>query len=163
MRLRVNTIFLIAAGILCVTPEVGWACACVATSLPLDAAVSREIDFASRVFIGRVIRSDDFRIVFEVEAVWKGDAEREITLDSGATALAGGGIQISSCDYSFHHGRRYLVFAQTSARGTIGYSCGFNGEVNGSSAAITVLDRVAERRSPPRDRNVAHVGYDRAP
>ncbi|MGI0090021.1 MAG: hypothetical protein ACREAF_06730, partial [Nitrosopumilaceae archaeon] len=108
-----KTIFLAIVGItlLSITGlnQSAHACSCVAPAPPKES-----LEKSDAVFLGRVveIKKDLSNIVssaqlipvkFEVQRVWKGPAEKTITV---STALSS-----ASCGYEFQEGETYLVYA----------------------------------------------------
>jgi hypothetical protein len=73
--------------------------------------VRTELRRAVAVFVGEVIARDTLTVTFDLERVWKGELEKKLTMSTGAVANADGTVSISSCDYSFTLGEKYLVFA----------------------------------------------------
>lgn len=48
---------------------------------------------------------------FQVENWWKGKSTKEVVLFTGQIKLAHGEVGVSSCDFPFELGKRYLVYA----------------------------------------------------
>jgi hypothetical protein len=125
-------------------PPAAWACGCADTSL--SERVTSGLANAERIFVGRVIVRNDLIATFVVEAVWKGDDAREVTLQQGQ-ALPNGTFTISTCDYLFHLGVRYVVFAYRKDAALKASNCGPTEEWMDASQIAALLDSRTLRRS----------------
>lgn len=96
-------------------PVDAFSCVCVGTTEIKTAAqrteeVRVELHKAVAVFSGEVVGLNALSVRFKVDAVWKGDIAPEFAMSNGAV-IEGKGLRISSCDFSFSMGGRYIVFA----------------------------------------------------
>jgi hypothetical protein len=75
------------------------------------AALVKDFNDALAVFSGEVIARDTFKVKFKLDKVWKGDFGDELVMSTGTKDEGNGMISVSSCDYTFQVGEKYLVFA----------------------------------------------------
>jgi hypothetical protein len=71
----------------------------------------RAYDEAAAVFAGKVIALDAYAVRFRVEKRWKGEAQDEIRLSTGAVPGIDGTPLPQECSYQFRLGEKYLVYA----------------------------------------------------
>jgi hypothetical protein len=113
MKILLATILLI--GLLFVIEGIASACVCIELSNPtpkeLRKKLTKEADWASVIFSGEVLFVDMLEVKFRVDRVWKGEDKMEITMSTGARRSYGG-ISITSCDYGFELGKKYIVYAK---------------------------------------------------
>ena len=93
-----------------------YGCVCVVspetpTPEQVRAALVEDFNEAFAVFTGEVVERDNFKVKFKVDKIWKGKFGDEIVMRTGAVDNGDGTITSSSCDYGFHRGEKYLVFA----------------------------------------------------
>lgn len=70
----------------------------------------KAFDGATKVFSGKVLELSQNRVKFKVEKIWKGDSVDEIAMVIHEKD-GNGAYVMTSCDYSFKSGERYLVYA----------------------------------------------------
>lgn len=92
------------------------ACACSVPFVPptpeqARAALVKDFNEAFAIFTGEVVESDHLTVKFKVDKLWKGNLGDEVIMPTGAVKLDNGMYSVSSCDYTFTRGERYLVFA----------------------------------------------------
>src|SRR5262245_41250401 len=119
MRCACVTIFLLL--LLSMRMHTTYACWCsdgANWEKPDDAKLSlrKEFNTAKMVFSGEAVFIDRYKVKIKADKFWKGDFQKEVTLSTGAKKiidpLSGESmISVSSCDYRFKPGERYLVFA----------------------------------------------------
>ena len=119
--------------IFCFTFGAGSAFGCVC--VPNKGDIKKELREAGAVFSGKFVgteyrKSGDSQVVtssvetageesqaeilvlkFQVENWWKGKGTKEVVLVTDRTKSADGSETISSCDFQFEIGKRYLVYA----------------------------------------------------
>ena len=91
-------------------------CACSVPFVPptpeqARAALVKDFTEALAVFTGEVVEIDPLTVKFKVDQLWKGNLGDEVVMPTGAMKLDNGMYSISSCDYTFTRGEKYLVFA----------------------------------------------------
>jgi hypothetical protein len=154
----VNRTIVIAVTALLLLPAAADACMCAAspeakTTAQITAEVKAAVEKAAAVFSGRAIGADPMSVTFLVDNVWKGRATRVFMMSTGAVDNGDGTLTVSSCDFSFHEGRSYVVFAHPGRDGGAlqAYSCEFTADLKDAPDTPGYLDRVAERKvlSPP--------------
>lgn len=80
--------------------------------------LDKEFSDAVMVFSGEVITLNRLKIRIKAEKFWKGDVKEEVTLATGTRIIPRKNrndenlISISTCDYRFEVGKKYLVFAK---------------------------------------------------
>jgi hypothetical protein len=83
------------------------------TAEEIRVARLKAFDSAVAVFSGKVIELDENKVKFKVEKIWKGASADEITMviqegeDNGEYVM-------TSCDYSYKLGEKYLVYADST-------------------------------------------------
>src|SRR6266446_6108304 len=73
------------------------------------AMLIKDYDKAFAVFSGEVVALDTFKVKLKVDKLWKGDLEVEVIMPTGAKENGDGTYTISSCDFNFKLGEKYLV------------------------------------------------------
>lgn len=132
------------------------------TDTQLVEVVRTDRDKALAVFAGTVIDQNTFSVTLEVERAWKGPAVKVLTLSTSAKVYEDGNIGISSCDYPFKTGGKYLVFANPTEQSSSemrATSCTLTTMWKDANDTVRRLDGLAERekrlREPsPRRRSV---------
>lgn len=85
-----------------VSPPAVFACSCVPPGTPQE-----HFEKSGAVFSGIAIRVDPrvygYEVRFDVERIWKGAAERTVTLSTGFGS--------GDCGYPFREGEKYFVYA----------------------------------------------------
>jgi hypothetical protein len=71
--------------------------------------VKTEFDRAVAVFSGEVVKENIVTATFKIAHVWKGKLGPEVTLSTGAQ-VTNGIATVSTCDWTYEKGRRYLIF-----------------------------------------------------
>ena len=130
------TSFVFAFVALLVLPDAVFACRCPPRKPSADTSHS------AAVFTGKVIKvrskrapyeTGRYRVTFEVEQVWKGEAKKRITLITRA----------SSCDVFFREGESYLVFASAfndgNESGLTTHKCSGTGLVSDREGDLKLL------------------------
>ena len=138
--------FIVAAFVL-LSAEQASACVCVLlenpTSEEVKARFTHELKEASVVFSGEVTHLDKFKVKFKVEKVWKGDTAEEITMLTGTKDNDDGTITISSCDYRFELGEKYVVYARGSGEKLRTYQCTGTGRMKDSEQRIKFIEETS--------------------
>lgn len=107
-----SVVFLLAFGLLMLTPTSVCACSCAPSGSPEE-----ELRQATAVFTGQVVQIDQrnrlvtssfdpIQVTFQVTEVWKGPEQAVLNV---STPRGG-----ASCGYPFESGKEYLVYAQGS-------------------------------------------------
>jgi hypothetical protein len=96
-----------------------FACSCVGepgkrSQKQVKVAIAREFNEAASVFSGEVIALDTLTVRFKLITMWKGNAFDEFTISTGTKKISEDRYLISSCDYNFKVGEKYLVYARTT-------------------------------------------------
>ena len=115
--------------------------------MSFEKQIADELNQAVHVFTGRVVQRDDLTATLAVDTFWKGDGALQVSLGQ-ARSLENGIISISSCDFLFTVGARYLVFAYQSGRELRASQCGGTSRWESATRVVAVLDSVAPRRKP---------------
>lgn len=116
----------------------------------------KEFEDAITVFSGEVITADTSRVRIKVEKIWKGDFKEEITLSTGARKIAasrGSGedlISVSTCDYRFEIGKKYLVFAKINEGKMLARRCGGTDLLEDSGRTIAYIGEIQTPRNSDR-------------
>jgi hypothetical protein len=97
--------------------QTAFACSCLhqpgkRSDAEIKAAVVKEFNESASVFSGEVVSRDMLTVKFRVITMWKGDALEEFTMSTGTVKLGEDLYRSSSCDYYFHVGEKYLVYAR---------------------------------------------------
>lgn len=116
---RVQCTMLFIAIALFVCSGSAFACVCGGESSRLSkdevkAAIVKEFNDAAMVFSGEVISRDTFQVKFRTISIWKGDAFQELIMSTGAKKIGEDFVRVSSCDYKFEMGEKYLVYARSA-------------------------------------------------
>jgi hypothetical protein len=149
----VNKVIIAAVTAVLFRPVAAAACVCAAspeakTTAQITAEVKEAVQGAAAVFSGKVIGADPMSVTFLVDNVWKGPVTRVFMMSTGAIDNGDGTLTVSSCDFSFHEGRSYVVFAHPGRdSGALrAYSCEFTADLKDASDTPGYLDRVGERK-----------------
>ena len=91
-------------------------CVCIRDPHPSAEKIKAErrqaFDKATAVFVGKVVALDAYKVTFQLERRWKGDAAlSEVVLSTGAKPGYDGTPLPKECSYQFHLGEEYLVYA----------------------------------------------------
>lgn len=125
-----------------VNPPAALACSCVPPGAPQE-----HLEKSAAVFSGKAIRVDSrvygYEVRFDVERIWKGAAERTVTLSTGFGS--------GDCGYPFREGERYFVYANYG----YGYAYG------DTSLATNICQRT--RLLYDADSDLAALGEGRSP
>jgi hypothetical protein len=170
----VTRIVIVAVTALLVRPVAAAACTCAAspeakTTAQITAEVKAAVQGAAAVFSGKVIGADPMSVTFLVDHVWKGSVTRVFMMSTGAIDNGDGTLTVSSCDFSFHEGRSYVVFARPGGDGGVlrAYSCELTADLKDAPGRPADLDRVAARRvltpPPARPPSVARRSPESSP
>jgi hypothetical protein len=109
--------------------------------------VNNELTKAVAVFVGRVVITDPLKATLAVTDVWKGDLPPVLTLPTGTRVMPGGVFVSSSCDWPYHPGQRYLVFAYgSSLQDMRARYCTPTTELEFAAKTISILDELAPRK-----------------
>ena len=121
------------------------------------AALVKDFNEAFAVFTGEVIGGNTFEVKFKVDKIWKGRFGDEIVMRTGAVDEGGGRYSVSSCDYMFKRGEKYLVFAYGDTAAEMqARQCTRTKESARAAQEIEDLDAVRQhekRNLKPEDRN----------
>jgi hypothetical protein len=111
---KLSTTFLLI-GLLFAIEGIASVCVCIehstSTIEEVRKKLTKEADWASVIFSGEVLFVDMMEVKFRVDRVWKGEDKKEITMSTGARRTYGG-ISVTSCDYGFELGKKYIVYAK---------------------------------------------------
>jgi hypothetical protein len=80
-------------------------------------------DQAAAVFLGKVVSLDAYMVKFRLEKRWKGNAEDELILSTGAVPGFDGSPLPEECAYGFRLGEEYLVYAYLNDQKLKTYGC----------------------------------------
>jgi hypothetical protein len=80
------------------------------------AMLVKDYDKAFAVFSGEVVALDAFKVKLKVDKSWKGDFGVEVIMPTGAKDNDDGTYTISTCDFRFRLGEKYLVYAYGASR-----------------------------------------------
>jgi hypothetical protein len=114
-RVQCTVLFVTVALFVC--SGSAFACVCVGEPRKLSnddvkAAIVKEFNDAAMVFSAEVLTQDTFQVKFRTITIWKGDAFQQLTLSTGAKKIGEAYVRVSSCDYRFKIGEKYLVYAR---------------------------------------------------
>jgi len=108
--------------------------------------LDKEFSEAVIVFSGAVVTRDMFKVRIKAEKFWKGNVKEEITLSTGARIIPRKDsdnedlISISTCDYKFEVGKKYLVFVKNIDGELITRRCSGTNLLDDSSKTVTYLN-----------------------
>lgn len=110
---------LFIALVLVVSSQSAFACVCGGepgerSEKQIKSAIAREFIESASVFSGEVVELDTFTVKFKLITMWKGEAFDELTISTGTKKISENSYRISSCDYNFKVGEKYLVYALTT-------------------------------------------------
>jgi hypothetical protein len=137
---------------------------CVCPPLPAKvtpeearAELVKDFNGAFAVFTGEVVALDTFEVKFKLDKVWKGSLGDELVMRTGAIAGGDGTYSVSSCDYSFRRGEKYLVFTYgDTAAEMLAHACSRTKPASRAEQEMEALDEIApreKRNSKPEGRN----------
>jgi len=120
--------------------------------------VRREFEQAYAIFSAEAVAVGRDSVTFRLEDVWKGDLPRELSMEAAPDPNVYPTASISSCDYVFKAGTKYLIFAYGSSVATMQTrSCTPTLDITGSedtrfisNQAIAALDELVPMRSKPK-------------
>ena len=72
---------------------------------------------ATSVFTGEVVSVDLLKVKFKVDKIWKGEEANEITMLTLNKLYTDGTLTVSSCNYRFDKGVKYLIYAYGNQEG----------------------------------------------
>ena len=81
--------------------------------------VRQQFGEAYAIFSAEAIAVGHDTVTFRLDDVWKGELARELSMAAAPDPNAYPTASISSCDYSFKAGTRYLIFAYGSSVATM--------------------------------------------
>ena len=94
-------------------------CVCVKEAHPSAEKIKADrklaYDRATAVFEGKVVALDSYTVTFSLQKRWKGSAQKEIVLSTGAVPGYDATPLPEECTYRFQLGEEYLVYAYGSA------------------------------------------------
>lgn len=127
-------------------PQTAYGCICTLSPKGLSpeeaqAALIKDFKNATAIFFGEVIEVDFLKAKLKVEKIWKGEAKDEITMTVGSKNDQGEYV-ISSCDFPFRKGERYLVFAYSRADGLKAHVCGRTTSMKYAELQMNKLDEI---------------------
>ena len=135
------------------------ACVCFlspekATPEAARAALVKDFNEASAVFTGEVVALDALRVTLKVEKLWKGNLGDEVVMPTGARKNDDGTYSVSSCDYTFARGEKYLIFAYGDSAETMrARACTRTKALGRAGPEVEELDAVGphekKNRKPP--------------
>jgi hypothetical protein len=119
------------------------------------AHVRKQFEESYAIFSAEAIALAPDRITFLVQDVWKGDLPGELSMKGFPDLAVYPRETISSCDYFFSAGKKYLVVAYGSSLETMTTKpCTATGELFGNGA-IATLDELVPVRLKPRERGAS--------
>lgn len=113
------------------------------------AALVKDVDGALAIFSGEVIELDALKLKFKIDKLWKGELGDEIVMSTGAKIIGDKTHGLSSCDYRFKKGEKYLVFAYSSRHEDVA-------EMQARECTRTKVLRYAEQEMVSLDELVPH-------
>ena len=126
------------------------ACSCVTGPQTYREHVRKQFGEAYAIFSAEAIAVGRDTVTFRVDDVWKGELPRELSMEAAPDPNLYPTAPISSCDYLFKAGTRYLIFTYGSSLATMKTkSCTPTGELM-MNAAVSILDELAPVRSKPK-------------
>lgn len=139
------------------------ACMCIVPREPptpeqARAALVKDFNEAFAVFTAEVVAGDVFEVTLKIDKLWKGGLRGgEVVMRTGAIKGEGGLYGVSSCDYDFTRGEKYLIFAYGDSAETMKtHDCTRTKLLAGAEAEVEQLDTVGphERmnRKPPAEK-----------
>jgi hypothetical protein len=126
------------------------ACTCVSdpdqTDRQLRTEVLKHLKAADAVFTAEAVAIDVLGATLKVEKVWKGTIGDQVRMRH-ATRMADGMIKMSSCDYDFPAGQRYVVFALAEPGGEmVAHHCGSTAPLDSAGKTLKILGPPLESR-----------------
>jgi hypothetical protein len=131
---------------------------CGCTSLPdptpeeIRTARLKAFNSAAAVFSGKVIELEDNKVRFKVEKIWKGDSVDEITMVIQEKGEHGKYV-MTSCDYSYKLGEKYLVYADGAPDELRAHACSRTALLQNADQEIRGLDEIRQ----PEIRNTEEI------
>ncbi|HEU0178842.1 MAG TPA: hypothetical protein VFV58_31650 [Blastocatellia bacterium] len=110
--------------------------------------LDKEFRDAVIVFSGKVVTRDMFKVTIKAEKFWKGDIKEEVILSTGAKKIPRKDrndedmVSISTCDYKFEAGKKYLVFAKSIDGELITRRCSGTDLLSNSGKTVTYLNEM---------------------
>jgi hypothetical protein len=83
-------------------------------------------------------------ITFEVERWWKGGTTAEVLLVTGQAKLSNGKIWVTTCEYEYTLGEKYLVFAQGDKDRLVSGICTLTNKLNEAKKELELLGEGTE-------------------
>lgn len=123
-------------------------CMCVVPFVPPTpeeerAALVKDFNEAFAVFTAEVVAGDAFEVTLKIDKLWKGGFGGRVVMRTGAIKAEGGLYSVSSCDYNFTRGERYLIFAYGDSAETMqARACTRTKVMAGAEAEVEQLDTV---------------------
>jgi hypothetical protein len=87
-----------------------------------------------------VISLDLLTVRFRVEKIWKGDEAKEIRMLTGTKYNGDGTYTMTSCDYPFRLGKKYLLYAYGPSEKLITGACSRTSPLEYAEAEMKGLD-----------------------
>ena len=112
--------------------------------------VTRQFGEAYAIFSAEAIAVGRDTVTFKLEDVWKGQLPRELSMEAAPDPNVYPTASISSCDYVFKAGTKYLVFAYGSSVATMKTRPCTPTEELMMSATVAILDELVPVRSKPK-------------
>ena len=132
-------------------------CVCVGepniTPEKIRADRAKAFEEAATVFSGEVVMLDRFTVRFRVEKIWKGPLAEEISMLTGAKDNGDGTLNISSCDYGFTKGERYLVYAYGPPGELKTHVCSRTTQMKYAANEEQGLDEISPHRTVAKEPN----------
>lgn len=108
------------------------------------------LDSAYAIFSGEAIAKNLNTVTFKLDKSWKGDLPAEFQVASGPFTHPDGSVSISSCDFAFTVGQKYLVFAKASTIAAVeGMPCTPTGELKYAADVVAMLNELAPKLLKP--------------
>jgi len=108
---------------------------------------------ATVVFSGEVVAKDRLTVKFKVDKIWKGDEAREITMLTGTKDNGDGTFTVSTCDYGFEKGERYLIYAYGPVAELKTHKCSRTMLLRDAQTEMKGLDEITPPKSVALGRN----------
>jgi hypothetical protein len=122
-------------------------CSCTYQPNPTPEEIKAErlkaFNRASAVFSGKVIELEENKVKFRVEKIWKGEPVDEITMVIQDKDEKGKYV-MSSCDYRYKFGEKYLVYAYGSPDELITYVCTRTALLKNADQEMRGLDEIRQ-------------------
>lgn len=115
------------------------ACSCIGRP-----DVASSLAQADVVFSGIVVSGDTFVARMQVDRIWKGVERSEIVMRTGAQDMGNGMVSMSSCDYNYAVGQRYVVYGRGANDWLIAGGCDRTGPV--TDEEVNALDALVPHK-----------------